>query len=346
MAGVTIKDVAKEAGVAISTVSKYLNGGNVLEENRTAIAQAIEKLGYRVNHNAQAMRSGSTRTVMIMVPDLLNKYCCLLAKSARDELIGSGYASLIVESDYSARKEQETLRLAVDKHIDGIICMSCDTSLPIYDEIRRKNIPLVFVGRKKDKKSSTICFDDHDKTKQLAELLVRNGHTRMGVIAGAYEHNRLKTWDFRYYLSLLQHSGLIIDDKYLFSSMDDPYTGSMDAVNYFLRLPEPPTVLLCMSSELTIGAYVALQDRGIRVPEDISLCAVAGTENITNPLFDRFTTISLPIVEAAERAARLLLIHIRDVNNDVQPTHATMRIRCSLHHGTTTGAAAAAPKKG
>ena len=79
----TIKDVAREAGVAVSTVSKYINGGNVLEENRQRIEAAIEKFDYQMNFHAQAMRRGTSGLVLVMVPRYDDDYCCEIMRTAR-----------------------------------------------------------------------------------------------------------------------------------------------------------------------------------------------------------------------------------------------------------------------
>ncbi len=329
----TIKDVAREAGVALSTVSKYLNGGNVLEPNRLAIEKAIKKLDYRVNYHAQAMRSGRSGSVMVMVPQLESRYCCQLVKSARAALLRSGYTPIIVETNSDQREEQRVLQEALRHRLAGIITMSLDLTMPEYKKLRQSNIPYISIGRKRGRTGNCVCFDDKEPSERLGRLLYQKGHRRLGLITGIFEHNRLKSWDFAFYTNIIQRCGFELTEESLYNSTGEPVSCGEEAVDYFLAQPEPPTVLVSMSPELAMGAYFRLLERGLRIPEDVVLCTVAGQDVAGTPPFNRLPCLCLPIQDAAERAVSLLLENIEDMASGNTPASVTISLPGFLHLG-------------
>ncbi len=330
----TIKDVAREAGVALSTVSKYINGGNVLEENREKIQNAIDRLGFQVNFHAHAMRSGSSKLVLVMVPQFEDSYCCEIMQTARRKIIENGYIAVLAETRGNPRTEQEILQRAIARQMEGVISLHTDMSAPVYDELQRSGIPLVVIGKTYRKKhSGCVYFDDAEKFTKIFRQIKSLGHYYIGIVGGAVDKARLHSREFAYYLNLFEKAGLNIDERYIYTDDCGEIETGMEAVKYFSTLEKRPTVLVCLNSRLLLGAYAAFMSRGYRVPEDVSLCMLARSSEWDNPLLERFAAVFQPVEEATEQAVGLLMDNIRAKNSGKSVPHAIVRLTTQHRNG-------------
>ncbi len=138
----TMKDVAREAGVALGTVSKVVNGIPVGEEYRLRVESAIEKLNYRVSSYARGLRSSKTYTIAVMVPNLISPFFSRLVDCINRELSARKYRMLFYATDYDPAQEQELVHLAEQQKVDGIICLSYNPHLQVSPDV-----PLVSIDR-------------------------------------------------------------------------------------------------------------------------------------------------------------------------------------------------------
>ena len=138
----TMKDVAREAGVALGTVSKVVNGLPVGEEYRLRVEQAIEKLDYHINSYAKGLKSGKTMCIAVIMPNLISPYFSLLTNSINNALTARRYRMLYFSSDFNPEQEQELVQLAEHNKVDGIICLSYNPNLQVPEQI-----PLVSIDR-------------------------------------------------------------------------------------------------------------------------------------------------------------------------------------------------------
>ena len=125
----TIKDVARETGLSIATISKYINGGNVLDENRASIDRAIERLGYKVNALARGLKTNQTMTVGVLIPDLKNLFCTTIISSLENILMQNGYSTIVCDYNQNPDMESGKLDFLVDKQVDGILLMPSGSPL-------------------------------------------------------------------------------------------------------------------------------------------------------------------------------------------------------------------------
>lgn len=335
---VTIKDVAREAGVAVSTVSKYLNGGNVRQENREQIEQAVNKLGYEVNHYARVMRSGSSKMVLVMVTQFEDGYCCEVMQRAREALLKVGYIAVVAETRGDRKKEQEILKNAIIHDVEGVITLHSDRSLPEYNELLRRSIPTVIVGRANRKRlAGCVYFDDAEVFADIFRRLRALGHLCIGVVGGGIDKARMHSSEFAYYLGLFKKAGLNINDDYLFVSESGNVQSGMQAVNYFMQLQQPPTAIVCLNADLLLGVQLGLREMKINVPEDMSLCALIRKAEEKLVYINDVEVVIQPVGDAAEKAVGLLLESIRLVSEKKIPTHTTVQLRAELKKGKTLG---------
>ena len=148
----TIKDVARQTGLSIATISKYINGGNVLDSNRLLIDSAIKELGFKVNEIARGLKTNRTMTIGVLIPDLKNIFCTSVVSDIERILIQSGYSTIICDYRQDAGQEASKLDFLMNKMVDGIIVMPYGLSSHKIESLLDKNIPVVLI-RQNDKGS-------------------------------------------------------------------------------------------------------------------------------------------------------------------------------------------------
>ena len=182
----TIKDVAKMAGVSISTVSKYMNGGNVRGNNLEAIRNAIEALDYRVNPFARSLKAQHHRTIGVLLPDLQAPFYSNLLTAMDKVLREAGYHTII--SCYSANHgmERDNLKYMISNGIDGLVYIPEDLSAEEYEELTQKyNVPTVQVDRViQGVATDAVLVDNADAVHDAVSSLIDKGHHRIAIISG------------------------------------------------------------------------------------------------------------------------------------------------------------------
>ena len=146
----TIKDVSKRTGLSLATISKYLNGGNVREENRKSIDEAVEALGYRVNRNARSLKTNRTMTVGVVMPTLSVPFFGSVISALDRTLREAGYTSFVCSYDFDRDLELEKLRVLCNNNVDGIVLVAQHVSAQELNEIRSSRgseMPMVLVDR-------------------------------------------------------------------------------------------------------------------------------------------------------------------------------------------------------
>ena len=144
----TIKDVAKATGLSIATISKFINGGNVLDENKVLIANAIKALDFKVNEIARGLKTNKTMTIGVLIPDLKNIFCTTIVSNIENILIQNGYSTIICDYKQNSELEKMKFDFLVNKMVDGIITIPFDGSdAQGISELLGRNIPVVLVDR-------------------------------------------------------------------------------------------------------------------------------------------------------------------------------------------------------
>lgn len=335
---VTIKDVAKEAGVAVSTVSKHLNGGHVLGENRDAIEAAIKKLGYRLNMNAHAIRAGSSKMIMLLVPQLENIFCRELLAVTQRLLQDIGYGIMIAESRCDAKTEAMLLRQAVSCNVDGVITMPIDPLNSAYHELDMHGIPcIVFCPvNKNNDNTNSILFDEMDKTFELLGNAYKLGHRSVGFILSDVPKMLIETKGITHFNTKLSTTGLRYNNNYVYTGTGNDFDVGVQGARHLINLTPRPTLLFCFNQELLSGAYFALQNAGLRIPEDISICGTVLDANLDAPPYNIMTSVAIPMDLGAENAVSMLLQHI-DKPEKSHKISSTIHLTTRIHDGGSLG---------
>lgn len=326
----TQADVARLAGVSRATVSYVLNGvvnERVLisEATQQRVLAAIEELGYEPDARAQALRSGHTKTVGLILPEIHNPHFWQTADGVEQELRASGYHLLLSSADLNPVYGDDIFKELSRHRIDGLILMSTfvlqsETGQETLNQLLERRFPIVRIGEHQ----TVDCIVSNYRTaaREAMVHLLELGHRRIGLIYGVRSSRDAPELEyppvdmsggldrFLTYQDCLREAGIPVDPALIVTcgaGLEDGYR----AARQLLELPVRPTALLVINDLLAIGALRAASDLGLHVPADLS---VVGFDDIpmASYLTPRLTTSSKDMIRVGREAVRLLLARIRD----------------------------------
>ena len=267
----TIKDVAKMAGVSISTVSKYLNGGNVRGENLQAIRNAIETLDYRVNPFARGLKAQPHRAVGVLLPDILAPFFGNLLTAADKVLREAGYHTII--SCYSANHgmERDNLKFIISNGIEGLIYIPENLSVGEFEELTQKyNVPIVLVDRIiQGVDTDTVLVENSEAVYKAVSSLIEKGHRKIAILSGPKSVFTAKERQIGYLRALADHNVLFRED--FFITGENTFATGYQGCEALLALPEPPTAILATNHNITMGLVTVLREQGLHFPDDVDV---------------------------------------------------------------------------
>ncbi len=301
----TIKDIAKKTGLGLATISKYLNGGNVLEENRLAIEEAIKELDFRVNEFARGLKTSKSKTIGVVIPELSNLFFTSIITIIEDILRQKGYGILVCDCRTDEKLEYEATEFLVNKMVDGIISMPVSKDGTHLKLPLSKGIPVVLIDRKVEGLNvDAVLVDNVSASEAAVEYLIDHGHREIGIICGPKDiftsHQRQLGYTQAFVKKgMFPRQELIRYGEY---TVESGYACFKELISQHKSL----SALFVTNYELTLGAIIAINELGIKMPEQIS---VIGFDNmhLAKVVKPRLTIISQPIQEIAENVARIML---------------------------------------
>ncbi len=301
----TIKDIRKKTGLSLATISKYLNGGNVLPENREKIERAVSELHYEVNELARGLATSRTQTAGVLVYAVENMFCGQLLKYIGEALRKLGYGLLICDSNWSEQAEAENVRFLLSKRVAGILVIPVSRDPAFLDPARRAGVPVVVLDRPFPGGGfDCVRIDNRDAALRAVRLLIQKGHRRIAAICS---DERLYTGWERYqgYAAAMREAGLDPPEVYR-KTGEHAIEFGHNSMRELLALPVPPTAVFTSNYEITLGAVMAVHEAGVACPEQISLLGFDDLllAHIVEP---QLSTVVQPMREMGERAVGLLL---------------------------------------
>jgi LacI family transcriptional regulator len=321
----TIKDVARMAGVSMSTVSKYINGGSVRPENIGPIRDAIAALDYRVNPFARGLKAQRNRSVGILLPDITAPFYGAIVAAMDKTFREHGYHSIISCYDANHGLERDNLRFLLTNGIDGLIYIPEDlTAEEFYEMTASSAIPVVQVDRMiRGVKSDAVLVDNIRAAYNAVSSLIDKGHSRIAMITGPKSVLTAKERQVGYFKALSDH-GILYDDALFISGQNDFATG-YHGFGTLLKDSVLPTAVFTTNYDITLGVITAARERGIRVPEQMTIFGFDCVDICTmmNP--------PLPVVQQPEQdigrvAAAYLIERLNNTAGDPRIT----RLPCVL----------------
>jgi LacI family transcriptional regulator len=307
----TIKDVAALAGISYTTVSHVINNTRpVNAETRRKVEAAITQLDYVPSAVARSLKGQATATIGLLVPNSLNPYFAELARGIEDECERNGYCVILCNSDDDPAKQRKYLRVLLEKRIDGLIVASATEEGGFDDGIAPLRIPLVLVDRELDGVVADRVWVDHEQGGYLAtQHLLSLGHRRIACISGPLR-TRVAALRVQGYRRAMAEAAIEVPDTWLEES-DFTSPGGYQAASRLLESVRP-SAIFASNDLLGIGALRAAAERGLRVPQALS---VIGFDDIqmSRYVYPALSTVGQSILQLGELAAQLLLQRIESL---------------------------------
>jgi len=308
MKNITIKKIAKLAGVSHITVSRVVNGEKyVKEETKNKILKIIKKYDYEPNYFAIGLKTKKSKTIGLIVGDIENPYYARLAKGVINVCESSNYNVIVCNSQYDSELSEKYLSMLLSKGVDGLIISNIDLNIETVKNLRKKQIPLVFTNIKYDLPDlNYIKADDYLGGKLAAEYLVKSGHRKIYFLRPPNVYGSQERIDA--FKDTMTKNKIYFDDSYFSDHIfneDDSYI----ATKKFISKQKDFTAIIAGNDFIAMGAVEAVFDLGLKVPDDLS---IIGYDNLkfTKIMRVPLTTIKQPKYLfgrlAAERVIELL----------------------------------------
>lgn len=312
----TIKDIEKMTGLSKGTISKFVNGGKVRPENRRLIEEAIKALDYHPNENARIVRGGLRKSVAIVIPNVSVDYCRRIFLTCQQLLVSRGYGATLFNYLDDPGNENRAVNKALDNNFSAIIAMPCDPNAECYQRARSQSVELLFIEKKYIPGAHNIILKDDGAILEVLARLREYGHTRIGSILCRTDNSILLSDRNKNSMCLFERCGIPPQcDDLRYVSSEEPLDVGYRGVEHLLSLNEPPTVIACLNGVTTLGAKIALLEKGLRIPEDISLIGMLSSFSADSPALCNITCVCHPIVDVAEKAVDMMLRVIESKNS-------------------------------
>ena len=306
----TMKDIARQTGLGLATISSYFNGGNVREKNRIKIEAAIEELQYEVNEVARGLKTNATRTIGVVIPELNNTFCAEIITGMEDVLRSHGYATIVCDCRTDRKLEQEAVEFLIRRRVDGIINMPVDEEGKHLRKFQKIGKPIVLIDRRIQGIScDSVLVDNRKAAEDAVQCFIKNGHRNIGIIGGPEgiftAQERLSG-----YSKALKEAEIPIRDSLIFHG-DYTIQGGVRGLEELVRDNPDMTAVFVTNYEMTMGAMIGVNELGIKIPEQLSMI---GFDNLQfaracNP---KLTIVSQPTDGIAREVARIMLEHLEN----------------------------------
>lgn len=308
MGRITIKDVAREAGVSVGSVSRVLNGLSVSERLQHKVLAAIGKLGYEPNGLAQSMRTQSTGAIGCLVPDISNPLYAAIVNAIDLRLRREGYMLLLASGADKGMSELDALAQFKRRRVDGLIMSpGSETNPQLLDALERFGAPIVILDRDLPRNFPAIKTDYRAGVQAATRYLIDLGHRRIALLTPLADlwpgRERIQGFHAAYAEAGLNPSDAIVR----------PQATSLNAASDVAQLlegDEAPTALIVLGTRILAGTLRVVRERNIQIPRDLSIISVGDIEwtAVHNPAI---TVLRWDVEEIARAVASLLLLQLK-----------------------------------
>lgn len=300
-----IKEIAKQSGVSVATVSRVLNHPeSVAPKTKERVLNLIEEMGYKPNWFARGLNFNKTYTIGLLIPNILNPAYVEVAKGAEEVANQKGYTILLCITEAELKKERKYVQTLIDRRIDGMILVSSMLEDDDIKEIKEQGIAIVLIGENKgNSKEPIIRIDCRDAASRAVKHLLECGYRDIAMIYGKTPEmeNRNK---IEGYESALTTAGIKTNPQFIVEE-ENTIEGGYVAARKLFGLPKMPRAIFTSSDLLAFGVIEAARDSDLSVPEDI---AVMGFDNIriSSLMEPKLSTVAKPLHRMGLSGARLL----------------------------------------
>ena len=316
---VTIKDVARKAGVSISTVSRVINNSKpVSNEIRQNVLRIIEETNYFPNPVARSLVMKKSQLIGVIVPDISNFFIGEILSGIEEIGKMYGYDILLCNTYGDLEQEIRYLSLLKAKQVEGILLMTWKMEDKLVDYISHIEVPMVLINRNAaDLAIPSVSIDNYGATYEMVKYLIDCGHKKIAMIRNNIDNDSFSLNQFKGYKNALEDHGIEVDDRLV---QDGGYKleNSYGIVQNLIEEKLLPTAIFATSDLMAIDAINCLLDHGYKVPDDVS---VVGFNDVKLASIYRpnLTTIHQPIYDIGAVAIRMIIKKIghEELDNDI-----------------------------
>lgn len=312
---VTIKDIAKEADVSVTTVSRVLNDKpDVGDDTRAKILKIIKEKNYNPNSVARGLVMQKTNTIGLIIPDISNPFFPQVARAVEDKAQELGYSVIFFNTDNHLERERKAVELFKSKQVDGLIVSLSVGNEKIIEELKKANYPVVQIDRSVLNHSYPLISIDNKKSAyQLVEYLLKKGCQSIAHITGDLNTTTARK-RLAGYKKAVSDYGIELNGEYIVEG-DYSQDSGFKAMKKLLKLKKRPDAVFAANDLSAAGAYKAIFSANLKIPADI---AVVGHDDIdiASLLRPELTTMRQPKYDLGEKAVIVLMKMIK--NNDLK----------------------------
>ncbi len=328
----TIKDIARETGLSLATISKYMNGGNLREKNRLAIEKAIKALDYTVNEYARGLKSNRSRTIGVVIPELSNLFITQIITVVEGLLQEKGYSVVICDCHTNEERECAAVQFLLSKKVDGIINMPVCRDGRHLTPALEQAVPIVLIDRIIPglvQQVDSVLIDNKMAAEHATAYLLEHGHRNIAIIAGP-EPVYTSSLRLSGYYEAYQSRGLTPPafDAFV-QHCDYSVEGGYESMRRILKESDC-TAVFVTNYEMTLGALIAINEFGKKIPEDISMIGFDNMDlsRITHP---KLTIVTQPLEQIGNFTAKTLLERLESKSTGP----VSMRLSAVLQEGAS-----------
>lgn len=324
-----LKSLAQHLGISASTVSRVMAGRGdefrIAKETQKHILDEAAAMGVRPDELARSLRLQSTRTLGLVIPDISNPFFAALARAVERRARALGYTVLLADSQESAEVEAECIRMLLDRRIDGLILAPVGGDSAHLGPLIASKLPLTQVDRVFTAlKTAAVVADNFAGAREAVRRLVKLGHKRIACLQGR-EDSSVIAERVRGYCAGLEEAGLRFEKKFLVGG-EHSLAIAREHTLKLLDLRPRPTAILALSNQLALGALEAVRERGLVIPDNLSLIAF-DEQPWASLLSPPLTTLAQPVEEMGTVAVDRLCAQIKPGGQASRKLLTTLPVR-------------------
>lgn len=270
----TLKQIANDLDISVSTVSRILNGkgkeSRISDATVASVLKYAEEVGYSPNLIAKGLQASRTFTIGLMVPDIANPFFATMAKHIEKWASRSKYSIILIDSDEDVEIEKVQVQNMMGRKVDGLIVAPVGDSYQHFTKIEQQNVPLIFVDRYfTDSTIPYITSDNYQGSYDAVQELISKGHKRICLISGS-QANELVRERTKGYVDALNNAHI---EEFQELMLGDSFSiqNGYENTNTVLQLKNPPTAIFAMNNLIGFGVLKAIKELGLKIPQAISL---------------------------------------------------------------------------
>lgn len=315
---VTIKDIARELNISVSTVSRALADNPLVKPaTKKAVTELAEKLNYQPNFTALSLRNNTTKTLGVILPQVVHEFFANVLRGIEDVAYSKGYSVIICNTHESFEREVIDAKTLMNGRVDGVLaCVSKEThEFQHFQEFKNRGIPLVFFDCVVDDiDTDKVIIDDHDAAFNAVDHLIKSGRKNIAYIGGPegllISKNRVEG----YKDAIIAH-GLQLDEQIITHNDAGRFEDGQQSIKEILNRTKDIDGLFAATDMLALGAIKELKAIGFNVPRDISVCGFSNWK-ISEIYEPSLTTVDQPGYDMGEISANMLFSQIYHKNTD------------------------------